>query len=423
MNTEITDNNARQPVGWVFYDGECRLCLRWVKRLRGTLDRRRFGMLPLQSQEASHLLGVTGPAPLKEMRLLLPEGRNFGGADAIAEIARRIWWAWPLWILSRLPGAMPFLRAAYRVLAANRHCMNGVCLITHRAKSLDWIPLVVLPAAAITVRPALPDWVFMWTLAFAIYSGCKWLTLRRACAGRARPHRLIALAYLLLWPGMDADTFLARDAANRPGLQNWAGASASTLSGVGLLWFAATGALPTDSLLTGWLGMIGVVLLLHFGLFHLLALLWQTTGRDVNPLMRAPLLATSLADFWGNRWNTAFNALAHDLAFRPLARRVGVASATLGVFMISGAIHDLVISLPARGGYGLPTAYFIVQGVAVLFERSRLGRVLGLGCGFRGWLFVLTVTAAPAFWLFHPTFIRNVILPMLQAIGATWHTP
>jgi hypothetical protein len=42
-------------------------------------------------------------------------------------IARRIWWAWPLWALSRVPGAMPLLTAAYRWIARNRHCLNGGC--------------------------------------------------------------------------------------------------------------------------------------------------------------------------------------------------------------------------------------------------------------------------------------------------------
>jgi hypothetical protein len=46
-----------------------------------------------------------------------------------------------------------------------------------------------------------------------------------------------------------------------------------------------------------------------------------------------------------------------------------------------------------------------------------------LGRGGRGWLFTFIVTAAPAFWLFHPSFIRNVILPMLHAIGAIWNPP
>lgn len=387
------------------------------------LGQRCFHLLPLQSPEASPWLGATGLAPLGEMRLVLADGRNLGGADAIVEIARHIWWAWPLWAVSRFPGIMPILRAGYRVVAANRHCANDVCLITHRSKPLDWLPLLVLPATAITCQNLMPDWLFMWVLAFAIFFGCKWLTLRRAFAGRVRPPRLTALAYLFLWPGMDANAFFTERASNCPTLRAWSGATAKTFAGLALLWLVTARVFSTDPLLIGWLGMIGVVLLLHFGLFQVLALFWQGNGRNVTPLMRAPLLATSLADFWGNRWNTAFNALAHDLAFRPLVRRIGVGWATLGVFVISGLIHDLVISLPARGGYGLPTAYFLVQGMGVLFERSRTGRAFGLGCGGRGWLFVLIVTAAPAFWLFHPTFIHNVILPMLHAISTIWNTP
>jgi alginate O-acetyltransferase complex protein AlgI len=91
----------------------------------------------------------------------------------------------------------------------------------------------------------------------------------------------------------------------------------------------------------------------------------------------------------------------------------------LGVFILSGLIHDLVISLPARGGYGLPTLYFAIQGCGLVFERSTLGQRVGLGRGPRGRIFALGFTAGPAFWLFHPPFIRNVILPMLKAIGAT----
>jgi alginate O-acetyltransferase complex protein AlgI len=101
-------------------------------------------------------------------------------------------------------------------------------------------------------------------------------------------------------------------------------------------------------------------------------------------------------------------------------RRVADATfATLGVFLLSGLVHDLVISLPARGGFGLPTGYFCVQGLAMVGERTRLGRRIGLGRGLRGWLFTVIVTAGPAYWLFHPAFMERVILPMLHAIGAT----
>jgi len=101
-----------------------------------------------------------------------------------------------------------------------------------------------------------------------------------------------------------------------------------------------------------------------------------------------------------------------------LYKRVGVAAASLLVFLASGVIHDLVISLPARGGYGLPTSYFILQGLGVTLERSGFGRWLGLQKGIAGWFFMLAVAAGPAYWLFHPRFVLRVIVPFMFAIHA-----
>jgi hypothetical protein len=78
-----------------------------------------------------------------------------------------------------------------------------------------------------------------------------------------------------------------------------------------------------------------------------------------------------------------------------------------------------VISLPAGAGYGLPTAYFLIQGLALLLQRSHLGRRLALSRGVAGRVFTIVVVLAPLPWLFHPPFVRNVVLPFLSAIGAT----
>jgi len=102
---------------------------------------------------------------------------------------------------------------------------------------------------------------------------------------------------------------------------------------------------------------------------------------------------------------------------QPVRRRFGPAAATLAAFFVSGLIHDFVISFPAGGGYGLPTGYFLLQGIGVLAERSQFGARLGMGRGFRGWFFTLLFTAGPAFWLFHPPFVRNVMIPFFAWIG------
>ena len=121
--------------------------------------------------------------------------------------------------------------------------------------------------------------------------------------------------------------------------------------------------------LGAWLGMIATVLFLHFGLFDFLAIAWRARGMAVEPIMNHPLRAVSLADFW-SRWNRGFRDFAFRLVFRPVHRRLGIVAATLATFLFSGLIHDLVISLPARGGFGRPTLYFLIQGIGILFEKS-----------------------------------------------------
>jgi alginate O-acetyltransferase complex protein AlgI len=61
--------------------------------------------------------------------------------------------------------------------------------------------------------------------------------------------------------------------------------------------------LASHDLLAGWMAMIGLIFALHFGLFELLALAWRRAGRNVTPIMQAPILSTSLNEFWSRRWN------------------------------------------------------------------------------------------------------------------------
>ncbi len=418
MNTEYSDNNAN-TAEWVLYDGDCQLCRRSARRAAGILASRQLQLRTLQSCRRETRLGWENPAPPKEMRFRLADGRMLGGADALMEIARRIGWAWPLWLSSRIPGVMPVMRAAYSVLAANRHCLGGGCTILRPRAWADWLPMMIA-AAVIVDRNAMPAWVFMWALALSIFAAFKWLTLRRAVN---RPSRGPALAYLLAWPGMEADAFLTGHPAAKPKLSEWIVAGGQTAAGGVIAWLGAKCSTGLSPLVAAWTGMIGIVMMLHFGFFQLLSLGWRAAGREAKPLMQSPLFAKSLADFWGRRWNTAFNLLAREMVFRKLVHPLGARWATLGVFLASGLVHDLVISLPARGGYGRPTVYFLLQCAGLLFERGTTGRKLGLGLGWRGRLFTVVITAAPTFLLFHPPFIHNVILPMLQTLASKGSTP
>jgi hypothetical protein len=285
-----------------------------------------------------------------------------------------------------------------------------------------WLPLAILPPVVAWLAADWPAWAFMWTLAISIYGACKWLTLCHAL-DRSAPTLGRSLVYLFLWPGMDARQFLdAARCTHGPGAIEWCAAIGKAALGVGLMALAASLVDPYPTA-AACIGIVGIAFTLHFGLFHLLSVIWRRRGIEAPPIMNAPILASSLGDFWGRRWNLAFRDLAHAFIFRPLVRRTGPAAAMLAAFLVSGVIHDAVISIPARGGYGLPTLYFAIQGLGVLFERRRFGKFLGThrerdpapgrvpsGCGR---LFAAAVTLAPVCLLFHRPFLENVLVPML----------
>jgi len=264
----------------------------------------------------------------------------------------------------------------------------------------------------------MPAWLFMWTLSFAIFAALKWMTWWTA-RNQVPVHVGRSFAYLLAWPGMDADAFLdPRVRPDRPSPREWLWATTKTALGITLFWVVARRIPAEPSLLRGWTGLFGLIFLLHFGSFHLIALFWRANGVDAKPIMSSPILSKTLSEFWGKRWNLGFRQLAHEFIFQPLQKHTGASVAGLLVFVVSGLIHDLVISLPARAGYGLPTAYFIIQGLGVLFERSALARRTGLQKKLPARIFALVVTVAPVFWLFHPPFVQRVILPFMHAIHA-----
>jgi alginate O-acetyltransferase complex protein AlgI len=263
-----------------------------------------------------------------------------------------------------------------------------------------------------------PHWALMWSTAVAIYASCKCLTWQTAAT--QAPFWKHA-AYLLGWPGMDASSFLgARSVSGCLACRSseWFAALGKLMSGLALLFAVAPTIPPQHAYVVGWTGMIGAVLVLHFGLFHLLSCLWRSAGLRAHPLMNRPWAAASVGDFWGRRWNTAFRDLTHRLLFRRCASWFGTRWGIAAAFLFSGAIHDLVISVPARGGYGGPTAFFAIQGLAMLFERSRLGARIGLGAGWPGRMFAAAVLLAPIGLLFHRPFVVGVIVPFMRVLGA-----
>jgi predicted DCC family thiol-disulfide oxidoreductase YuxK len=129
LANEYTDTKSRHAQGWLFYDAECIFCTKMARWLAPILERRGLALAPLQDPRVGALLGLSRDKLMREIHLLMSDGTQYGGADAVVALARKIWWAKPLVWLAKLPCMMNAFRASYRHVAATRHCSAAGCAI------------------------------------------------------------------------------------------------------------------------------------------------------------------------------------------------------------------------------------------------------------------------------------------------------
>ncbi len=277
--------------------------------------------------------------------------------------------------------------------------------------SRRWRPLLapLLLGASAAGAAVSAGWAQVALLTAALFFGAKALVLARpeGRGARAAPAARF-LAWHLVWPGMDPRPFfdLGRRAA-RPSPGEWMLAAAKGGLGAALLVLALGLDPGGGPWLRGGLALLGLALLVLHGLMHLASLALRHHGVVAPPIFDRPLLARSPGEFWGRRWNRAFREMARLLVLRPLRGRCPRPLAFALVFLLSGLAHDLILSLPAGGGYGGPTAYFALQGLGLWLEQGPWGRPLRTG--WRGRLFAWLLVAGPLPLLFHAPFLDLVL--------------
>jgi predicted DCC family thiol-disulfide oxidoreductase YuxK len=126
MSTVFTDRAASgRRCGWVFYDANCAFCTGLALWLEPTLLRRGFHCSPLQDRWVALALGIAREELAREFRVWTRRRELLSGADAIVFLAGEIWWAWPVFMLAKLPGLRSVVHAAYRWMAVRRNCSNA----------------------------------------------------------------------------------------------------------------------------------------------------------------------------------------------------------------------------------------------------------------------------------------------------------
>ena len=129
MYTEITDNKATKPTGWIFFDAECRFCVANRRRWGGIFERRGFVWLPLQTPGTAERLGVTPETLMAEMWVLPVGAPPLNGVNAWLGLMRHVWWLRPVAVVLHLPGIKWLAQVVYRWIARNRYCLADRCRI------------------------------------------------------------------------------------------------------------------------------------------------------------------------------------------------------------------------------------------------------------------------------------------------------
>ena len=158
----------------------------------------------------------------------------------------------------------------------------------------------------------------------------------------------------------------------------------------------------------------GISLILHFGMLNVSAGMWRLSGVNTTTLFRSPLSSTSLTEFWGRRWNLAFSEMTAIAIYRPLKGVAGVTFATVTAFLFSGLLHEMAISVPVMTGLGLPLIYFFIHGILMLLEKFMERKGMSISKNkIVGRTWVIFWLAAPMPILFHETFIKKIVWPLI----------
>ena len=120
-------SEAKPRAGWVLYDGDCGVCSRWVTSWGPTLLRHCLAIAPLQSAWVQERTGLPPADLLSDIRLLQPTGQLLAGPDVYRYMMRRIWWTYPVYLLSKVPGLSQLFDWAYRTFARHRMRISASC--------------------------------------------------------------------------------------------------------------------------------------------------------------------------------------------------------------------------------------------------------------------------------------------------------
>ena len=108
------------------YDGKCSFCTASVKTLRRLDITGQLQFLSLHDPSVSvRFPDLTYEMLMEQMWVVSPEGNNFGGANALRYLSRRLPLLYPFAIVLYIPGSLPVWKTLYRCIAQRRYKLAG----------------------------------------------------------------------------------------------------------------------------------------------------------------------------------------------------------------------------------------------------------------------------------------------------------
>lgn len=117
------------PECFLLYDGQCRFCVKakkGIERLEDRKDQRNLRMIPYQSEEAKHMLGLLyRPGRPDVAYLVQSDGTVAGGLDAFLLLLPGLKGGRFISLVLKLPLMRPIAYFLYRVFARYRYDLFG----------------------------------------------------------------------------------------------------------------------------------------------------------------------------------------------------------------------------------------------------------------------------------------------------------